>query len=505
MKKLVLLFVVSFLSLGYGQQFTPTLNLQLPPRGATNWDSVVNGNFTSIDTAIGFLQQPFQGNWLNSVVYAKGQEVTSNNVLYVSLSNNNFNNNPVSSPLFWLQVISAIPTSTSQSFVLAGPSGSSGTPTFRLLASTELSDGSSVLRANTAITTNANITINSPGSLILGNQTLFQYRNTANTGFINYMQLDRGVGTTDSVILQATEFGSSIIPITGQTGLGNNIVTDKQPVIQSGGNIQELTLKATSNNADEGMSTQNPNQNWVTGLRGGVSNSWGVRNVTSSFDALLVDQSGNMTINKTGATLKLTGATSGTITLAIPATAGSNTITIPAATDQLVGRATTDNLINKNMQLGGNGNTVTLLNAQAAQGSATTGNGADQTLYTFTIPANTVGPGKCIHVKFYALHVSGTASTAIKVIYGATAGANNSHSTSGAIVRQVVDICNNAGVQNTQFANGDDNENNNSVNPSFQAGTGAENFANAITVKGTFNVAATDTWEGKGWYMWLDQ
>jgi hypothetical protein len=47
--------------------------------------------------------------------------------------------------------------------------------------------------------------------------------------------------------------------------------------------------------------------------------------------------------------LKISGTTSGTITLDATAVAGTNTLTLPAATDTLVGRATTDTLTNKTL------------------------------------------------------------------------------------------------------------------------------------------------------------
>lgn len=45
----------------------------------------------------------------------------------------------------------------------------------------------------------------------------------------------------------------------------------------------------------------------------------------------------------------LSGATSGTVTVKAPSIAGANIITLPAATDTLVGKATTDTLTNKTL------------------------------------------------------------------------------------------------------------------------------------------------------------
>jgi hypothetical protein len=49
------------------------------------------------------------------------------------------------------------------------------------------------------------------------------------------------------------------------------------------------------------------------------------------------------------ASLIVSGDTSGAITLSAPAVSGTNTVTLPAATDTLVGKATTDTLTNKTL------------------------------------------------------------------------------------------------------------------------------------------------------------
>ena len=68
------------------------------------------------------------------------------------------------------------------------------------------------------------------------------------------------------------------------------------------------------------------------------------------------------TIDTTGA--KFNGSTSGTTTLLASAVAGTTTLTLPSATDTLVGKATTDTLTNKTINL--SSNTLVATSAQIA-------------------------------------------------------------------------------------------------------------------------------------------
>lgn len=65
--------------------------------------------------------------------------------------------------------------------------------------------------------------------------------------------------------------------------------------------------------------------------------------------------------------VKLNGATSGSVTIDVPAVAGTNTLTLPAVTDTLVGLAATQTLTNKIIQ----GGAITSATAQASTSGTT--------------------------------------------------------------------------------------------------------------------------------------
>lgn len=163
----------------------------------------------------------------------------------------------------------------------------------------------------------------------------------------------------------------------------------------------------------------------------------------------------------------------------------------------------TDNQILKNKTLitAGSGNLITLLNTQGPL-APIVGTGADATVYSFTIPANTIQAGKGFRVQVVGFHSTG----ANAVTYKLTIGATNLISTSasdGSTQNWNFSVFNQPGVQNSQYYEGVTEDGLSIIVNTF--GTTAENFANAITVKFTFAVAATDQYTGKVFVVELIQ
>lgn len=140
MRRVLLALALLFVAVqATAQQFTTNLQLQLPPRSALNWDAVMNANFSILDTAIGITQQPFAGAWSSATIYPKGAQVTFSGVFYYSLASNNLNNQPSTSPSFWVPAFSFIPSTASANNFFAGPtSGPAAAPGFRAMVTADL-------------------------------------------------------------------------------------------------------------------------------------------------------------------------------------------------------------------------------------------------------------------------------------------------------------------------------------------------------------------------------
>jgi hypothetical protein len=222
---------------------------------------------------------------------------------------------------------------------------------------------------------------------------------------------------------------------------------------------------------------------------GGTSGSTSVNAAAVASGALTLPAATDTLVGK-ATTDTLTNKT--LISPVISTISNTGTLTLPTSTDTLVARATSDTLANKILTGPGSGNSVTLLAACTFGSSAAiVGTGAAANAFTCTVPGNTFAAGKGVRITFFLNHSTGTSS----VSYGFNYGGTNIPvviSPGAGVVTQTLLLLNNPGVTNAQTLFGLPAFNGTSI----AGGPFAVAFAKDSTVNQTlsitFTVANTD-------------
>ncbi|HEV7520123.1 MAG TPA: hypothetical protein VGP89_03425 [Candidatus Angelobacter sp.] len=303
------------------------------------------------------------------------------------------------------------------------------------------------------------------GTIKLATGDCIDWRNFANTGNIQLCKFGAAAGT-----VPADAFDMTAAATRSQAFIDNSANPAASGVVRAGNNVCAVAARNAGNSAD------------VCAVQVNASNQ-----VTLGSGPVIVPALADT------AALLAAAQTLTNKTLTAPVVTSPNT----SGTD-----SGAETLQNKTLNGAASGNSVTLLNSQDPL-AAVTGNGTDLTLYTFTVPANTVQAGKGIRVRTISLNNNNTAVT-YKLILGATTLSTfSSAAAAGGSQRLDVDLFNNAGVQNAQTTNVFAVDNVTIVGNS--AGTAAENFAGALVVKVTANEAAASTVTPKKWTVELIQ
>lgn len=143
-------------------------------------------------------------------------------------------------------------------------------------------------------------------------------------------------------------------------------------------------------------------------------------------------------------------------------------------------------------------NSASTLSKQDAQGSPTTGNGTDQTVYTYSMPGGSLASGKCLDIYFAVNWVASTQTIEAKIFFGGSQIADAAGTSGGnANSMLTAKVCNNSGSTTAQWYSSFTLPKSNYTQ--VLNGTLAVNTGSAVTIYGTANVPSAQTWQGMGW------